>query len=64
MYQAEIDGQDNVVMRTDNNYVYLAVGVKLYKLVIPTMQTLFVIETEHQSPIIDLTVTPQAIVTT
>ena len=64
MYQTEIEGQSKVVLRTDNNFVYLCVGIKLYKLIIPKMQPLFVIESEHQAPIIDMTVTPQAIVTT
>ena len=64
MYQTEKEGQSKVVLRTDNDSVYLGVGIKLYKLLIPNMQSLFVIESEHQAPIIDITVTPQAIVTT
>lgn len=64
MYQTEKEGQSKVVLRTDNDSVYLGVGIKLYKLLIPNMQSLFVIETEHQAPIIGMTVTPQAIVTT
>ena len=64
MYQTEIESQSKVVLRTDNNYVYLGVGIKLYKLAIPKMQAVFVIESEHQAPIIDMTVTPQALVTT
>ena len=64
MYQTYNDGQSGVVLRTDNTHVYLGVGIKLVKLIIPNMQSLFVIETEHQAPIIDMTVTPQAIVTT
>jgi hypothetical protein len=64
MYQTEIEGQSKVVLRTDNNCVYLGMGIKLYKLTIPKMQPLFVIESEHLAPIINMTVTPQAIVTT
>ena len=64
MYQTDIEVESKVVLRTDNNFVYLGVGVKLYKLIIPNMQPLFVIESEHQAPIIDMTVTQQAIVTT
>ena len=64
MYQMTIETGQNSVLKTDNNYVYLAVGLRFAKIEIPSMVSKFVIETEHIAPIIDITITPQLIVTT
>ena len=42
-----LSGQSKVVFKTDNNFVYLADGIRLVKLAIPSMAPQFVIETEH-----------------
>lgn len=63
MFELKTEGH-KTLMQTDNTAVYLASGIKLAKVTIPDMCAVYIIETEHQAPIIDFTLTPSTIVTT
>ncbi len=50
-------------MKTDNTYIYLAIGIKLVKLSVPDLTQIYIIETEHENEIIDLTISTQSVIT-
>lgn len=53
----DLKTEDNkVIIKTDNNYVYLACGIKLVKLSVPELQQVFLYESEHEASIIDMTI--------
>ena len=55
---------NKVLMKTDNNFVYLSCGIRLAKFSMPEMSSVYVIETEHSNGIIDFTLSPSNIITT
>ena len=58
------NGDAKTIMKTDNNFIYLACGIKLMKLSVPDLTQVFMFESEHEASIIDMTITPSTIVTT
>ncbi len=57
--------EDNkVVIESDNNFIFLACGIKLVKLSVPDLTQVFLYESEHEAAIIDMTISPASIITT
>jgi hypothetical protein len=66
--KAEIERERNgsqVLVQPGSECIYFAAGVMLSKIEVPTMNTIFKVETGHKDEIIDLAVTSQGqIITT
>lgn len=61
----DMETEDNkVVIESDNNFIFLACGIKLVKLSVPDLTQVFLYESEHDAAIIDMTVSPASIITT
>ena len=63
-FEMKTNTDAKVVIKTDNNNVYLANGIQLVKLTVPELKQVFMYESEHDAGIVDMTISQSCIITT